>query len=93
MADDTSLQAQQDALRPLRMFVGALTGAVSAADQSYAGADSYSWNLPGQFQNVGPYGYSVEGTPIATTRTGGLVLSPALVMLGLGAAAVLLWKR
>ena len=91
--DDVSIQAQQDALRPVRMFVGALTGAMAGADQSYAGSDWYSWNVPGQYQNVGPWGYSVEGQPIATTRGGGLVISPALVMLGLGAAAVLLWKK
>jgi len=88
---DYTLTAQQDALRPLRMFVGALTG---AADQSYAGADSWSFNRPYQYQVVSPgYGYGVEGLPIAATQGGGLYVSPMLVMIGIGAAAVLLWKR
>lgn len=91
--DEVSLQAQQDALRPLRMFVGALTGALSGAEQSYAGSDGYSWNLPGQYQSVGPFGYSVEGTPIAATRGGGLYISPMVVLLGIGAAAALLLKN
>lgn len=90
--DTVSLQAQQDALRPLRMFVGALTGALAGSEQSIAGQDGYSWNLPGQYQSVGPYGYSVEGTPIAATRGGGLYISPMVVMLGIGAAVVLLMK-
>lgn len=93
MADEVSIQAQQDALRPIRMFVGALTGALSASDQSYAGYDYGSWNVPGQYQVVGPWGYSMEGQPIAATRGGGLVISPALVMLGIGAAVVLMWKQ
>jgi hypothetical protein len=87
------LEAQQDALRPLRMFVGALTGAAQAGDQSYAGSDGYAWNLPGQYQVVGPYGVSVEGAPISTTRNGGVYISPMVVMLAIGAAAVLLFKK
>lgn len=89
----STLEAQQDALRPLRMFVGALTGAVMAGEQSYAGSDGYAWNLPGQYQTVGPYGVAVEGAPISTTRGGGLYISPMVVMLGIGAAAMLLIKK
>ena len=90
--DQTSVAAQQDALRPLRMFVGALSGAMIGYDQSNAMQDGYSWNVPGQYQAVGPYGYAVEGKPIATTAGGGLYISPMLVFLGIGAAVVLLAK-
>lgn len=83
---------QQDALRPLRMFVGALTGAAAVQDQSYAGMDGYAWNQPGRYQSVGPYGVAVEGMPVQTTPGGGLYISPMVVMLGIGAAAVLLMK-
>ena len=95
MSDSYSVTAQQDALRPLRMFVGALTGAMLGADQSNATADAYAYGIPSAyagFQVVGPYSYSQEGRPIATTPGGGLVISPMLVMIGLGAAAVLLAK-
>lgn len=88
-----SIQAQQDALRPVRMFVGALTGALQGADQSVSGQDPYAYNIPGQYQTVGPWGYAQEGTPIATTRNGGIVVSPMMVMLIIGAAAALLWKH
>ena len=90
--DQTSLEAQQDALRPLRMFVGAIMGAVTA-DQTYAGQDGYSYNPARQYQVVSPYGVAVEGAPIAATRSGGLYISPMVVMLGIGAAAVLLMKN
>ena len=93
MGDTVTVTAQQDALRPFRMFVGALTGALNGADQSYAGADGYSWNTPYRYQSVGPYGVAVEGAPIRTTPAGGLYISPMLVFLGIGAAAVMLWKR
>ncbi len=90
---DTSITAQQDALRPLRMFVGALTGALAGADQSFAYGDMGAWNVPGGYQSIGPYGYAVEGKPLAVTRGGGVVISPMLIMIGLGAAAVFIWKR
>jgi len=89
----TDVIASQDALRPLRTFVGALTGALQGADQANAMADGYAWNTPGRFQSVGPYGVAMEGTPVATTTNGGLYVSPAMVMLLIGAAAVLLWKH
>ena len=93
MGDTATVTAQQDALRPYRMFVGALTGALLGADQTYAGADGYSWNHPYQYQTIGPYGVAVEGAPVATTPSGGLYISPMLVFLGIGVAAALLWKR
>jgi hypothetical protein len=95
MSDAYSVTAQQDALRPLRMFVGALTGALQGADQSNATADGMPWSVPSAYagyQVVGPYSYSMEGRPIATTPGGGLVVSPMLVMIAIGAAVVLLAK-
>ncbi|CAN7409814.1 hypothetical protein [Acidovorax sp. LjRoot194] len=95
MSDAYSVTAQQDALRPMRMFVGALTGALLGADQSNAGQDAYAYGVPSAYagyQVVGPYSYSQEGRPIATTPSGGLVISPMVIMLGIGAAAVLLAK-
>lgn len=84
----------QDALRPLRAFVGALAGgAAGYFDQTYANQDYYAASYPGRYQSVGPYGVGIEGMPIAATPGGGLVLSPPLVMIGLGALAVMLWKR
>jgi hypothetical protein len=85
-------QAQaQDSMRPLRLFVGALNGALN--DQSYAGQDSAVYNPPNQFTVVGPYGTGVDGKPIAITRAGGLVISPALMLVGLGVAVAMLWKH
>ena len=92
MYNDPAMAAAQDDLRPVRMFVGALQGAL-AADQSIVGADAYAWNVPGQYQVIGPYGYSIEGRPISTTQGGGIVLSPALVMMGLGAAIFFLASK
>lgn len=90
--DQTDLIARQDALRPLRMFVGGLSGAMAGYDQAVAGQDGWSWNPTGQYQSIGPYGVAVEGRPIATMNGGGLFISPMVVMLGIGAAAVLLLK-
>jgi len=94
--DSVSLAAQQDDLRPIRMFVGALSGAlIGSNDQSVVGVDAYSYNQPYQYQTVGPWGTSVEGAgvPIAATAGGGLYISPMLVLIGIGAAAMLLLKR
>jgi len=94
MADYVTVEAQQDALRPLRMFVGALTGAAMGADQSYAYSDAWSYNRPYQYPIVSPgYGVGVEGLPISATAGGGLYVSPMLVMVGIGAAIALFWKR
>lgn len=91
---DSTLVQQQDSLRPWRMFVGGLAGALAGAEQSLAGQDGYSYSLPYQYQVVSPgYGYGIEGAPISATRSGGLVISPMLVLIGIGAAAVLMWKR
>jgi len=86
MADTSTVEQQQDALRPLRQFVGLLT--TVANDQSWAYQDSYAYNQPYQYQVIGATGSAIEGQPIATTASGGLVLSNGLIMLALGAALV-----
>jgi hypothetical protein len=96
--DSVTVAAQQDALRPLRQFVGAISGAVSGYDQANAYSDfgAYSYGLPG-YQSVGPYGVSIEGTsyglPISPTAGGGVYISPMAVLFCLGVAAALLWKK
>lgn len=84
---------QQDALRTVRQFVSIIGDAFGGYDQTYAGQDGYVLNTPRQYQTVGPYGTSVEGTAISTTRGGGIVISPTMVMIGLGFALAMLWKR
>ncbi|WP_422849580.1 hypothetical protein ACOYR4_11290 [Acidovorax sp. M14] len=84
---------QQDRLRPLRMFVGVFSGALAGYDQALATEDATSWNLAGQYQTIGPGGVAIEGRPIAIGRTGGVYISPMLVLMGLGAAAVLLLRK
>lgn len=84
----------QDELRPLRMFVGAAAGLLQASDQSYANQDFYAANWPRQgYASIGPYGSSLEGTPVALTRSGGVVISPMLVFIGIGVALALTMKR
>lgn len=88
-----SVTAQQDALRPLRMFVGALSGAMLGADQTNASQDMGVWSLPPSYsgyQTIGPYSYSAEGRPISAAPNGAIVISPMLVMIAIGAAAVYL---
>jgi len=94
--DSTSYAQAQDELRPFRMFVGAINGALAGTvDQSWAGIDGYSGNAPYRYQTVGPYGTAVEGAgfPISATAGGGVYISPMLVMIAIGAAAMLLLKR
>ena len=88
-------ESQQDTLRTVRTFVGALAGGLAAYgnDQSYAAYDAYSGNSPYRYQTISPYGVGVEGLPISATRSGGLVISPMLVIFALGVGAVLLLKR
>lgn len=85
--DETTAAAQQDAMRPFRAFVSALDRSFYA-DQSFAGSDANIWNAPGQFSTVGPYSTAVEGQPITLTRNGGVAISPAVVLLALGALAM-----
>jgi len=86
MGDDVAFARSQDDLRPFRMFVGALQGALTA-DQSLYGADPYAFNVPGRYQVIGPTGVGMEGRPFSTTNNGGLYISPAMVLMALGAAA------
>lgn len=92
MYTDPAIAQAQDDLRPFRMFVGAIQGAL-ASDQSIVGADAYAWNIPGGYQVIGPNGIGLEGRPISTTQGGGLYVSPALVMMGLGAAIFFLASK
>lgn len=92
---DPTVTDQQDAFRSVRTFVNVLSGGLNAyaADQSYRGADWYAGQSPYQYQNIGPFGVSVEGLPIQATRQGGIVISPMLVFIGIGAALVLMSKH
>jgi len=90
---EAELIQRQDALRTVRQFVGTLSGALAGYDQAVAGQDGYSWSLPGQYQTVGPYGVAIEGQPVTISRGGGLYISPMLVLVGIGAAAVMLLKK
>lgn len=84
MVPSTDAVQNQDALRIMRAFVGAVTGYTS--EQSYAGEDGTVSNPPGQFMVVGPQGVATEGTStLRTTATGGLVIPPAVILLGAGA--------
>ncbi len=89
--DEVQAAQSQDVLRPLRLFIGTLNTAFYG-DQNYTGEDASVWNAPGQFSVVGPYGTAVEGQPVMITRNGGVSISPALVLIALGAAAVWFWK-
>lgn len=90
---EQELIQQQDRLRPLRQFVGAFSGMLAGYDQATVGTDAWAWNLPGGYQSVGPAGTAIEGQPVAITRTGGVYVSPMLVLIGIGAAAVLLLRK
>lgn len=97
MTDVVAISAQQDALRPLRQFVGALTGAVSGYDQATVYSDWAAYNTPTGYQAVGPYSVSAEGRPytlpITATRSGAVIISPTLILFLAGIAAAMLWKK
>lgn len=79
----------QDEQRTARSFISFL-GGVFGNDQTTAGQDAYSYNQPGQYQNVSPYGVSVEGRPVSNLQGGAITLSlPVLLIGGLLAYAVL----
>lgn len=73
------------------MFISTLNAVVN--DQAFSDQDAYAVNAPNQFRVVGPYSTSVEGLPITTTRNGGVVISPGLVLVGVGVALALFWKK
>lgn len=91
MQDPYTLQRPSDTLVRLRQFVGDVNAALN--DQSYAGQDGLAANRPGQFAVVGPYGASIEGQPVALTSAGGLQLSPAVVLIGLGVLVALVARK
>lgn len=97
MADVVTIQAQQDALRPIRQFVGLLGGAVAGYENATAASDYGVYNVPGGYQVIGATGVSVEGTPyglpISPTPGGGLYISPTLLLFGLGVAAAMFWPK
>lgn len=70
---------QNQQLLTLRSFVNSFNNALN--DQSYAGADGYVYNPPGQFEVAGPYGTAVEGQPITVSGGGSLRLSPGMLIL------------
>lgn len=78
---------QQDEQRTARAFISFL-GTAFGVDQSTAGQDGDPYNLPRQYQSIGPTGYSVEGYPVSTSQNGALIVSPSLLWLGAAAAAV-----
>lgn len=80
-----------DAIIALRQFVGVIGGVLN--DQAYAGTDGTVYNPTGTFPVYGPYGASVEGQPVSITPGGGLQVSPQVMLLLLGAAAVLILKK
>jgi hypothetical protein len=95
--DVQTIEAQQDALRPVRQFIGLIGGAVAGYDNATAASDYGVYNVPGGYQVIGPYGVSVEGTPyglpISPTRGGGLFISPTAVLIGIGVALAMFWKQ
>lgn len=97
MGDEIVISSQQDALRPIRQFVGLVGGAVAGYENATYGYDGGVYNLPGGYQVIGRNGVAVEGTPyglpFAPTPGGGLYISPTLILFGLGIAAAMLWKK
>ena len=95
--DVVTISAQQDALRPLRQFVGLVGGAVAGYDQATAAMDYGAYNTPGGYQVIGTAGVSMEGTPyglpITPTPGGGLYISPTMLIFGLGVAAAIFWPK
>lgn len=83
--------ADMDQVNTLRGFVGVMQGYLGS-DQSLAGQDYYVSNRPGQYQTIGPYSVGVEGSPVSTMNNGAVVISPGLILMLMGAAAVFLWK-
>ena len=82
----TDPAAAQDALRPLRNFVSLLSGA--AGEQTWAEADAYAVNPPGQLYTQGPNGIAIEGKPITVAPASGQKqgIPPWLILAGVVAA-------
>lgn len=97
MGDEIVISSQQDALRPIRQFVGLIGGAVAGYENATYGMDSGVYNIPGGYQVIGGQRVAVEGTPyglpIRPTAAGGLYISPTVVLIGVGIAFAMLWKK
>ena len=91
--DEFAAAQQQDSQRTSRAFISFLGSALGVSDQSTAGQDAYPYNLPRQYQSIGPTGASVEGYPVSTAQNGALVVAPSLLWLGAAAAAVYFLTR
>ncbi len=95
--DEVYIAQHQDAMRPIRQFVGLVGGALAGYEGATAASDFGAWNTPGGYQVIGPNGVAIEGTPyglpISPTRNGGLYISPTVLLVGLGVAAALFLKR
>lgn len=92
--DQSDLAAQQDTLRSVRMFVGALQGAFGL-DQQSVGYDAQAVNSPYRYQSIGPTGVGVEGAPISSAQGAGVSaagISP-LLLVGLVAVAAFVLPR
>lgn len=75
---------QQDQQRTGRAFISFLSSALGVNDQSYAGQDGQAYNLPRQYQTIGPGGLvGVEGTSSSNGQKTALMSSP-LVLLAVG---------
>lgn len=97
MADETTITSQQDGLRTLRQFIGTVGGALAGYENATAYADGGAYSMPGRYQVIGANGVYVEGTPyglpIQATPGGGVYISPVMVLIGIGAAVAIFWKK
>lgn len=81
--DQATLVAQQDALRPFRMFVGGL-GGFSTSDNTSVFTDGVSQNTPYGFQVSGGNGFAIEGAGVSIkSGNQGLAISPLVILAGL----------
>lgn len=84
MNDELSAIQQQDDLRPVRMFVNLVSGALGI-EQTIAETDNGVGTRSGQYQTVSPYGVSVEGRPVSNLQTAAITLPFSLILLaGIG---------
>lgn len=89
---DTAAIAKADSDRTERQFLSFLSGVVGGnSEQSVAGEDGISQNLPGQYQAVSPFGVAVEGRPVSNLQSATVTMPIVLILLA-GAAFFLLHK-
>lgn len=90
MNNDLSAIQQQDEMRPARMFVSLLSGALGI-EQTVAETDNGVSTRTGQYQTVSPYGVSVEGRPVSNIQSAAVTLPFGLILLA-GIAFLVLKK-